>query len=131
MRLALNRVREPTAQALMLLDIYSALILQTSMYLVARRLPYTRVYISSYRRAQDGRARQTAQAHSRYKRTCFTGTKVHILTQAAPEEHRATHNPLFFRLFFFNWYKSANTDASGSRGTSSHTHPRHHRLQDL
>ena len=93
MRLALNRVREPTAQALMLLDIYSALILQTSMYLVARILPYTRVYMSSYRRAQDGRARQTAQAHSRYKRTCFTGTKVHILTQAAAEEHRATHIP--------------------------------------
>jgi len=33
------------AQALILLDIYSALILQTSIYLVARILPYTRIFV--------------------------------------------------------------------------------------
>ena len=40
-----SRARQ-TTQALILLDIYSALILQTSIYLVARIPPHTRVYVS-------------------------------------------------------------------------------------
>ena len=53
--------------------------------------------------------------------TCFTGTKVHILTQQA----LAIEGPATCQLFLLYWYKSARTDAAGAcyRGPSARDLP--------
>jgi hypothetical protein len=51
--------------------------------------------------------------------TCFTGTKVQILTQTALQEASA---PLTVPDYLLYWYKSTNTDADSAAGSVGAAH---------
>ncbi len=53
--------------------------------------------------------------------TCFTGTKVHILTHTPPAnaERMRVFREVRYSICLMYWYKNTNTDAQGRAGARS------------